>query len=830
MTDSVNQQTTVTEYDENEKSFLTVQFFIKTLLLNWQWILLSAFIFCCLGFLYLRYTTPVYEVSAKILIKDEDNQRGSRISNQIQAATNLGLLNNSEGFDNEIEILKSVTIAEECIRDLKIYVNYEQEGRVKNHPIYESPYIVDLDKTHLDTLSVPITLEIRNDGITYTVKGEFPTFDRKDEVTFEKTGRLPMTIPTRVGFITIKPNLDAKPGYGERRAIYAKIYNPYDLAEAYTTAFSVEALSKTTTIASIIHNDVIPQRGIDYLEHLAEVYNRQANIDKNQIATRTEEFINQRLEKINAELGSTDGAIEKYKRSNNMVDLTASAAQSLTNTDETEKRLQEMDTQLLLLQNIKEYMHSPENKYQALPTNVGLTDPAATSLITQYNSIALERNRLLTSASEQSPAVIKYTDQLDDLASALKRALDQSEKNTRLERNAIAKSHSRYSSMMSQSPQQERVLTEIGRQQAVKSALYIMLLEKREENSISLAATADKGKLIDKPVAEKVKPKGSIIMLVALFLGIALPFIIVIIREMLRFRIEGHEEIVSLTKIPIIADIPVANESAKTKGEIVIQENRNNQMEEIFRSMRTNLQFMLKNKENVIMFTSSVSGEGKTFIASNLAVSFALLGKKVIIVGLDIRRPRLAALFELKHELDRGITNLLVKDTPTNEEIQKQIMPSGIVNNLDVLTAGPIPPNPAEIVSRQSLDEVFSYVRTVYDYVIVDTAPVGLVTDTINVGRVADLCVIVCRSDYTEKAAIRQFNELNQNKQLPNMCITINGIDMSKRKYGYAYGYGRYGKYGKYGKSGYYTSSSYTHYGTYSHSHYGNPEDNSIKK
>ncbi len=633
-----------------------------------------------------------------------------------------------------------------------------------------------------------------------------------------------------MGTVTINKNLLAKEGWKEGRAVYATIYNPRDVAEAYSEMISVDPLSKTTTIAQITMNDLEPKRGIDYLSHLTEVYNRQANIDKNQIALRTEEFINKRLEKIKAELRSTDGAIETYKRSNNMVDLTASATQSLANTDETEKRLQDLDTQLLLLKSIKEYMDAPENKYEALPINVGLKDQATTTFISQYNNIAIERSRLLLSASELSPTVRQLTDQLEGLASSLKRAIAQNEKNIQTERKVVAQSHNQYSSKMSQSPRQERFLTEIGRQQTVKSALYIMLLEKREENSISLAATADKGKLLDEPIAEKVRPKGSLVMLFALIFGIALPFGVVILRELTRYRIEGHEDVEKLTKLPIVGDIPTANESAKTRGEIVIQENRNNQIEEIFRSLRTNISFLLKKDENVIMFTSSVSGEGKTFIAANLAVSFALLGKKVILVGLDIRRPRLAALFEIKSETQRGITNLLAKDHPTAEEIKEQIMPSEVAKNLDLLTAGPIPPNPAELVTRSSLDDVFAFLRQEYDYVIVDTAPVGIVTDTISIGRVANITVVVTRADYTEKSAFSMFNEYNRNHQLPNMCVVINGIDMSQRKYGYAYGYGRYGNYGKYGKYSSTTFGGYGHYGNYSNSHYGNPEDNSIKK
>ena len=341
------------------------------------------------------------------------------------------------------------------------------------------------------------------------------------------------------------------------------------------------------------------------------------------------------------------------------------------------------------------------------------------------------------------------------------------------------------------------MLTQIGRQQEVKSGLYLMLLQKREENSISLAATADKGKLIDGPaLGGKVSPKSSMILMAALIIALALPALIIFLLEFFRYKIEGHEDVAKLTTLPIIADVAVSTESAKTKGEIVIHENRNNQMEEIFRSMRTNLQFVLENDEKVVMFTSSTSGEGKTFITSNLAVSFALLGKKVLLVGLDIRKPRLADLFEIDDH-QHGITNLLVKNAPSWEEIQQQLVPSGINNNLTLLMAGPTPPNPSELVSRKSLDDIFAELRKHYDYILVDTAPVGLVTDTIEIGRVCDATVFVCRADFTPKESIVMINSLHNQKKLPKINIVINGIDMSKKKYGYYYGYGRYGKYGR---------------------------------
>ena len=319
------------------------------------------------------------------------------------------------------------------------------------------------------------------------------------------------------------------------------------------------------------------------------------------------------------------------------------------------------------------------------------------------------------------------------------------------------------------------------------------------------------------------------IRLIALILGLAIPAGVIFIVNFMRYKIEGHDDVAKLTSLTILADIAVASETAKTKADIVVHENQNNQMEEVFRSLRTNLQFIMAENEKVVLFTSSTSGEGKTFTAANRAVSFALLDKKVVLVGLVIRKPRVAERFEI-NDHQHGITNLLTQPDPTAADVKKQILKSGISNNLDILMAGPIPPNPAELVARKSLDQVIDILKETYDYVLIDSAPVGLVTDTLQIGRVANATVLLCRADYTPKEAFGYINDLAKEKKLPNMCVVINGIDMSKKKYGYYYGYGRYGKYGRYGRYGHKSGTYGISYGNYTSSHYGEVNDTCVKQ
>ncbi|WP_028897695.1 polysaccharide biosynthesis tyrosine autokinase [Prevotella sp. HUN102] len=820
------------EYGQEQegKSFFDFQTIYRTVVLNWYWFILSLIICVGLAAIYLRYTTPIYKTTAKLLIKDQENDGRAQ---SIRNMSTLGIMSNSAGIDNEMEILSSRTMAQDVVRDLKLYVTYATQGRVKSVPYYgNQPLNVDVDATHLETLNRPISLSISRNGSSYSVSGSYsvPIDEREAEGPFSlnKTfNSLPATINTRAGIITISSNNGKMLRDGE--SLQVMIQSPKNVANKYVGSLQVAQNSKSTTIAMLNITDEIPQRSIDYLKQLAVVYNRQANEDKNTVALRTDKFINARLEKINSELGETEGQIQSFKQNNGMVELKMNATNSFSNQTAAEQKLSEIEIQIELFNNIaSETASSSRNLSQIIPSNIGLIDEATTGLINKYNELVLERNRLLRSASENSPVVEPLTDQIRTLNTNIKRSIETSRRNLEIQRDGILAQYNKYNSQVEETPVQERKMTEIGRQQEVRAGLYLMLLQKREENNISLAATVDKGKLLDDPqFAGQVSPNSSMIILAAGLIGLAVPALILFLIQLFRYKIEGHDDVARLTKLPILADVPVASNSAKGKADIIVQENQNNQMEEVFRSMRTNLQFILKEGQKVILFTSSTSGEGKTFTAANLAVSFALLGKKAVLVGLDIRRPRLAELFGLKDK-KHGITNLLIKESIDLEDINNQIIPSEINKNLDLLLAGPVPPNPAELVARNSLDRIFGLLKSQYDYIIIDTAPVGLVTDTLQIGRVADTTVFLCRADYTPKATFEMINELSREKKLPKISIVINGIDMSKKKYGYYYGYGKYGKYGRYGSGKY--GSSYGQYGNYSNSHYGNKNDKSIKR
>ena len=820
----------------------------RILVLNWYWFILCGAIGYGLAYTYLRYKEPVYSSSAKILIKENERRRNAL------SVSNLGTVSESSGFSTEKEILKSSGLAAEVVRKLHLYTTYSIKGRFVTAVLYkDQPISVEIKSDKLEKLNRPMNIEITRNGNSYRAslnyyvpitEFEFEPTPYNKEVIITK---FPTTVSTKVGNVTF---LKGKGELGEKTVEMVSILSPQMSGYAWASKLSVSStLSENSgpgVTADISISDVNVQRSIDYLRELVNCYNLQANEDKNEQAMRTEEFIAERLGKIMSELNQTDGKIQNYHERNKIVDVSSSAGSAFSASLADENSLAEMQVQEDLIKSLVNFARRPNNEYNVIPSNVGLADATSASLISQYNELALERKRLLRSASAASPVVKELTSQLDDVWKTLNDALDENLKAMTIKRDALNKKLQKSEKKVAKSPEQERILTQMGRQEKIQSELYISLLQKREENRIQLASTATKAKIIEPArFVAQIAPDRKFIICTGVLLGLIFPFIVLSILEFFRYKLEGHNDVVKLTTLPVVSDIAVATESTKERGDVVVKKNTNNQMAEIFRGLRTNVQFMLPEGKKRIMLTSTLFGEGKTFVTANLAVSFALLEKKVIMLGLDIRRPRLANLFQLESVKDTqtGISTLLTLDNPSWEEISNEIVPSEVNENLDLLMAGPIPPNPSELLERPTLGIILDRLCEKYDYVIMDTAPIGIVTDTVHIAKYADATLFVTRADYTPKSCIDGLNDLVSSKKLHNVGIVINGIDMSKRKNAYSYGYGRYGKYGRYGYSygkygrygaygryggGYY--GTYGTYGNYRNSRYGNKKDNSIKR
>ena len=568
------------------------------------------------------------------------------------------------------------------------------------------------------------------------------------------------------------------------------------VAKGYCNSLSIAPTSKTTSVAVISLKNSSLQRGQDFINQLLEMYNRNTNNDKNEIAQKTAEFIDERIGIISKELGSTEANLETFKRDAGITDLTSEAQIALAGNAEYEKKSVENRTQISLVNDLRKYLRG--NEYEVLPSNVGLQDAALIGAIERYNEMLMERKRLLRTSTENNPTIVNLDTSIRAMKANVQATLEVTLQGLMITKESLDREASRYSRRISNAPGQERAYVSIARQQEIKAGLYLMLLQKREENAIALAATANNAKIIDEAIADDtpVSPKGKMIYLIALVLGIGIPVGIIYLIELTKFKIEGRADVEKLTSVPVVGDIPLTDEKNDKNGSIAVFENKNNLMSETFRNIRTNLQFMLDNDQKVILVTSTVSGEGKSFVSSNLAISLSLLGKKVVIVGLDIRKPGLNKVFQLSNK-ERGITQYL---SNPETDLMELVQPSDVNKNLFILPGGTVPPNPTELLARNGLDRAIETLKKNFDYVILDTAPIGMVTDTLLIGRVADLSVYVCRADYTHKAEYTLINELSFEKKLPNLCTVINGVDLKKRKYGYYYGYGKYGKHYGYGK------------------------------
>ena len=776
---------------EEQGSDFNYREILDAVILHWHWFAISIIGCLFIAFLYLRYKAPVYSTGAEVLIKEDDPYKSRMSGNGLADFSQLGILTNSNGFDNEVEILSSKTLARRAVTNLKLYVRYAFDGTVRDEELYRtSPILADMSSVDLDTLAMPVFLEIKplQEG-GYHIEGE--ALEERFEADVKT---LPVRVKTLSGWVSLRPNPDPTCVFDDR-ALRIYIYRPTLMAEAFLEATSIEPISKMTTIARITKNDTQRQRAEDYMNELIRVYNEDANEVKNEVALKTEAFVNKRIKIIDAELGTTESDLEMYKKRNQLVDLMSDAEAAYKGIENYQTQQIELQTQMLLVKSLKEYVENPTNYMEVIPANLGLTDQGLNSIIAEYNAKVVDRKRLLKTAPESSPVVVSATNAIASLYPGIRHSLSTVYDNLRVQKRNVDEQYDLFVGRLSNAPTQERVLSDIGRQQSVKAALYQILLQKREENAITLAATANNAKIIDEALADAlpVSPKPLMIYLISLVLGIGIPVGIIYLVALAKFKIEGRADVEKLTTVSVVGDIPMADEK---QGSIAVFENRNNLMSETFRNIRTNLQFMLEKERNVVLVTSTISGEGKSFVSSNLAISLSLLGKKVVIVGLDIRKPGLNKVFNISRK-ERGITQFL---TNPSMDLMDLVQVSDISKNLSILPGGSVPPNPTELLAREGLEKAIESLKKNFDYVILDTAPVGMVTDTLLIGRVADLSVYVCRADYTRKAEFTLINELAENNKLPNLCIAINGLDLQKKKYGYYYGYGKYGKYYGYGK------------------------------
>ena len=794
-------ETDFNEAQESKEENIDVKELLFKYLIHWPWFVGTVVACLIAAWVYLYMSTPVYNISATVLIKDDKKGGSAGMLSGLESLGLDGMVSSSQNIDNEIEVLRSKTIVKEVVEDLGLYISYTDEDEFPSRNMYKtSPVQVSLTPQEADLLEEPMIVEM-----TLQPQGSMDVTVKIDDDEYQKHfEKLPAVFPTDKGtlafFLTPDSISSSKRILEETTAsekttrnITATINKPLAVAKAYCKNMTIEPTSKTTSVAVISLKNSNVQRGKDFINKLLEMYNINTNNDKNEVAQKTAEFINERISIISKELGSTEKDLESFKRGAGITDLTSDAQIALTGSAEYEKKRVENQTQINLLQDLQKYMQN--EGYEVLPSNIGLQDLNLAAAINRYNEVLVERKRLLRTSTENNPTIINLDTSISAMKENVQVSLDRVLRGLFITKADLDREANRYSRRISEAPGQEREFVSIARQQEIKAGLYLMLLQKREENAITLAATANNAKIIDDAIADDapVSPKRKMIYLIALVLGVGIPVGVIYLLELTKFKIEGRSDVEKLTSLPIVGDIPLTDEK---QGAIAVFENQNNLMSETFRNIRTNLQFMLENDKKVILVTSTVSGEGKSFISANLAISLSLLGKKVVIVGLDIRKPGLNKVFNIPRK-EVGITQYLANP---EKNLMDLVQLSDVSKNLYILPGGTVPPNPTELLARDGLDKAIETLKKNFDYVILDTAPVGMVTDTLLIGRVADLSVYVCRADYTHKNEYTLINELAEKDKLPSLCTVINGLDLKKRKYGYYYGYGKYGKYYGYGK------------------------------
>ena len=779
--------------NEQDEEKITYQELLFRYIIHWPWFVASVLI-CLIGaWVYLHFQTPVYQVSASIMIKDDKKGGGSTDLENLGIG---GVITSTQSIDNEIEVLRSKTILKEVVNNLELYITYYDEDEFPEKELYQtSPVIVNLTAQEADKLpgSALLAMKLSPEGVLdVNLKVGLNEYNQR----FEK---LPAVLPTDAGTFgfALKDSLSGgqMEGHKGERHIRAVVSRPFGVAKGYQESLSIVPTSRTTSVAVVSLMNTNIQRARDFINKLMEMYNRNTNNDKNEVAEKTREFINERIKIIDEELGSTEDKLEAFKRNAGLTDISSDAKLAVSGNAEYEKRRVDNGTQINLVRDLIKYINNPSNEYELLPGNIGLSDAGLTTQIGRYNELIIERKRLLRTSTESNPMIVNLDTSIRAMKSNVQAAINGTLQGLLIVKADLEREAGRFSRRISDAPGQERQYVSIARQQEIKAGLYLMLLQKREENAITLAATANNAKIIDEPVATggPLSPKPNMVYMIALVLGVGMPVGVIFLIGLTKFKIEGRGDVEKLTRLPIVGDVPLTNEKA---GSIAVFENQNTLMSETFRHIRTNLQFMLENDQKVILVTSTVSGEGKSFISSNLAISLSLLGKRVVIVGLDIRKPGLNKIFNIPRK-EQGITQYL---SNPEKNLMDFVQPSDVSKNLYILPGGIVPPNPTELLARDGLDKAIETLKKNFDYVILDTAPAGMVTDTLLVGRVADLSVYVCRADYSRKAEFTLINELAADNKLPNICTIINGLDLKKKKYGYYYGYGKYGKYYGYGK------------------------------
>lgn len=769
---------TDTSSQENQESDFNIREQVEKYLVHWKWFFIAVFLTLTLAFIYLRYATPLYSASTTILVKDD--KKGGGLSSELSALSDLGGLGVAKNnVDNEIEILKSRTLVKNTVEKLKLNVSYVTHGRVKSAELYNvSPidFIFIPNKKLIAENKVQKFTVSSTSNTTYLL-----TYDEKDLGVFKYNS----IVNTKFGKVSVTKTIFAADKLYQNFEIDC-IFTPISKSTLnFKKGLIVSSISKTSSVVELSFIDAVPGRAEDFLNTLVELYNQNAIEDKNLVAEKTSEFIGQRLEFITNELSDVEKDVEGFKNQNSLTDIESETKLFLENASDYEKQKIETEIQLNVVASMISYLNNSKAD-DLIPTNIlsSGSNSEAGSLIGEYNKMVIERNRIAAGATLDNPVVQNADKRISSLKANISQSLLRMQSSLVIKKRNLDREGNQIGGRKAQVPRLEREFRIIDRQQKVKETLYLYLLQKREETALTLAATEQSAKVIDAGLSSDtpVSPRKMIIYLGALIAGLIIPFGVIYIRDLLDTKLKTRNDIVGKISVPFLGDVPRSE-----SHEELIHSNSRSSSAEAMRIVRTNLEFMLtqipENEAKTIFVTSTFPKEGKTFIAANLAGTFALSGKKVLLIGMDIRNPKLDEYLTLP---SRGLTNYL---SGTADNLNDYIVKQSGYEEFYVLPAGVIPPNPAELLMSKKVDAMFALLKKEFDYIVVDTAPVSLVTDTLLIAHNADTFIYVARANYLDKRMLTLPDTLYKQQKLPNMSILLNDTQVVKG-YGYGYGYG----------------------------------------
>lgn len=764
---------------------------IEKYLIHWKWFLLASILSICLAFYYLSFQRSTYEATASIKIKNEQNGDRSALS----AFQDLGIIAQSnQNVEDEMEVLLSKDLIAEVIKSLNLNVQvFSDKTKLSK---FMDDYLSTSTEFYENERYTNPPLEINfliSDSVLYNVGNQFiisvnssNNFTYTDVVTSNtKKHVFGEKITTPFGEIVVTPNADYKKNDFIGSEYLIRISSLKKLVAAYSEKLTIEPISEYSNILSLKITDPVVKKAEDFLSELVKKYNDRAILMKEELTKSTSDFVNKRLEIISNELNEVDLTAETIKTKYKMSDVGSETGLNMQSSQELESQIVQANAQLETIGYMKDFVEN-KNEDELIPSNVGVQDNNVSTSIQQYNQLMMQKKKFLETSTEKNPIVANLNEQLKDLKTNIDQGLNNLESTQKISLEALNRQDMRINSRLYSAPKQERQYRDIQRQQQIKESLFLYLLEKREETALTLGIADPNAKIIDSPSSsiDPVAPKKAVTFIGFLILGLLIPFIIFYLRELLDTRIHTRDEIENVLNIPVIGDIP----RIESKQPYLIKKDDYSGVAESFRILRTNLNFIAptlgQTSSKCIFITSTIAGEGKSMIASNLAVSLAHAGKKTLLLGMDIRAPKINSYLDVKSKV--GITNFIIDH---NLKFKDLIVNTKNINDLDIITSGDLAPNPSELLMNDRIKELFSYAKESYEYIVVDTAAFSMVTDTMLLSGNADAFIYVVRANFLDKRFLKYIKNLHSNKRLPNLSILVNSVDY-KKSYGYGYGYG----------------------------------------